>query len=108
KEDLVDWRFTGFIVYPGWNDKHLSWTNLYMRIKKKGDFNEIIYAHKKEGGKARPNSLMGDFRDCLGECGLEDMGCLVTRSRGGEVKLERDLTLWYVLIWIGRGNFLWP
>lgn len=33
-----------------------------------------MFASEKEGGNARSNSMMQAFRDCLLDCGLEDLG----------------------------------
>ena len=38
-----------------------------------GDFNEILKAHKKMGGKLRPSQQMQDFQDVV-ECGFVDLG----------------------------------
>ena len=50
-----------------------------------GDFNEILYPSEKEGGMARPLGMMREFRECLMDCGLEDLGYkgdLFTWKRG--------------------------
>lgn len=39
-----------------------------------GDFNEILFAHEKQGGTARPHSCMEKFRLALEECGLMALG----------------------------------
>ena len=57
-----------------------------------GDFNEILYPSEKEGGNARPNGMMRDFRECLMDCGLEDLGYMgdhFTWSRG-EIRERLD------------------
>lgn len=81
KEDSVGWRLTVFYGYPGWNDKHLSWADLRELHKRAshpwvvmGDFNEILYAHEKGGNERPPNSMMREFRNCLGECSLRRYG----------------------------------
>ena len=38
-----------------------------------GDFNEILKAHKKMGGKLRPSKQMQDFQDVV-ECGFVNLG----------------------------------
>jgi hypothetical protein len=39
-----------------------------------GDFNEILFAHEKEGGKQRHQRCMDKFRQVLEDCGVEDLG----------------------------------
>ena len=80
-ENNVDWRFTGFYGHPAWNEKHLSWSDLRTLHSNAsypwvvlGDFNEIMYSHEKDGGNPRPNAMMQEFRNCLGDCGLYDLG----------------------------------
>ena len=80
-ENVVQWRFTGFYGHPKWNERHLSWDDIRNLHSKSnhpwvvlGDFNEILYPSKKEGGVARPLGMMREFRECLMDCGLEDLG----------------------------------
>ena len=51
-----------------------------------------FYSSEKEGGNARPNAMMRDFRICLGECGLADMGYIgdLFTWRRGEVRERLD------------------
>lgn len=69
-DTVVDWRFMGFYGLPSWNEKHLSWTGLRQLHALEsypwvviGDFNEIVFSHEKEGGNARPNAMMREFRN---------------------------------------------
>jgi hypothetical protein len=39
-----------------------------------GDFNEILHAHEKDGGAARPQRCMQAFSTALSDCGLDDIG----------------------------------
>jgi hypothetical protein len=39
-----------------------------------GDFNEVLFAHEKEGGRQRSQRSMDVFREALEECGVEDLG----------------------------------
>lgn len=39
-----------------------------------GDFNEILFAHEKQGGHPRAQRMMGNFQQALEECGVEDLG----------------------------------
>lgn len=52
-----------------------------------GDFNEILYSLEIMGGNARPNAMM-EFRDCLIERGLDDLGFPGDpfTSRRGEIR----------------------
>ena len=76
-----EWRFTGFYGEPDTRNHHVSWATL-RRLKAKhslpwicvGDFNEIIRAQEKMGGRLRPFKQMQDFRDVLDECGFRDLG----------------------------------
>ena len=76
-----EWRFTGFYGEPKTNNHFISWATL-KRLKSKfslpwlyaGDFNEIIRAHEKLGGRHRPNRQMEEFRDVLDEYGFQDLG----------------------------------
>jgi hypothetical protein len=68
-------------VEPSWENKYKTWERLCelhgqidMRWMVIGDWNEIIYAHEKEGGNPRPMQYMQAFRDALTDCGLEDLG----------------------------------
>lgn len=76
-----EWRVTGFYGEPETRNHHVSWATLW-RLKSKhalpwicaGDFNEIVRAHEKMGGRLRPFKQMQDFRDVLDECGSRDLG----------------------------------
>ena len=39
-----------------------------------GDFNEILFHHEKEGGRARPQGHIQAFQDALVDYGLADIG----------------------------------
>ena len=60
-----------------------------------GDFNEIITTSEKEGGNIRPQHYMQEFRDCIDDCGLQEVmviGDLFTWSRGPiRERLDRAL-----------------
>jgi hypothetical protein len=75
------WRFTGFYGEPSWEDRHISWSCLRDLSTRSslpwivmGDFNEILYSDEKEGGNPRPDRMMQEFRNCLSDCELHDMG----------------------------------
>ncbi|KAK5824497.1 hypothetical protein PVK06_019272 [Gossypium arboreum] len=76
---LYKWRFIGFYGNPNQSNKHESW-NLLRRLKSNsslpwcvcGDFNEIMYAHEKRGGRTKDERQMEEFRNALEDCGLAD------------------------------------
>ncbi|XP_074352795.1 uncharacterized protein LOC141691947 [Apium graveolens] len=39
-----------------------------------GDFNDMVAANEKRGGRAHPRSLMQGFSETIFECGLMDLG----------------------------------
>uniref|UniRef100_A0A453BHN4 Endonuclease/exonuclease/phosphatase domain-containing protein n=1 Tax=Aegilops tauschii subsp. strangulata TaxID=200361 RepID=A0A453BHN4_AEGTS len=70
-DNVVQWRFTGFYGHPNWRDRNLSWEDIHNLHNKGGhpwvvlgDFNEILLSSEKEGGNARPNAMMREFRNC--------------------------------------------
>ena len=76
-----EWRFTAFYGEFNTNNHHISLATL-RRLNSKhslpwlcvGDFNEIIRAHKKLGGRPKPSRQMEVFRDVLDKCGFQDLG----------------------------------
>ncbi|KAM0859874.1 hypothetical protein ACQ4PT_046911 [Festuca glaucescens] len=76
-----DWRLTGLYGESVWRHKHRTWRYLrelshqanvpWMVL---GDMNEILSESEKDGGAPRPLAYMQAFRDCLTDCGLEDLG----------------------------------
>lgn len=38
-----------------------------------GDFNEIVVGSEKKGGIARPSNMMESFRNCIEDCGLQEV-----------------------------------
>ncbi|KAL2895153.1 hypothetical protein RDABS01_011062, partial [Bienertia sinuspersici] len=79
----VMWRFTGFYGWPKNTEKHLSW-ELTREIKASsswdgpwlcaGDFDQILYNEEKLGCSLREQSVMGEFKEALEDCGLMDLG----------------------------------
>ncbi|KAL0378893.1 UNVERIFIED_CONTAM: hypothetical protein Sradi_3194800 [Sesamum radiatum] len=75
------WRFTGFYGYPEVANRKEGW-NLLRRLSKEsnrlwvcvGDFNEILAQHEKQGSLPRTLWQIRDFRECLSDCGLQDIG----------------------------------
>ncbi|XP_074323958.1 uncharacterized protein LOC141660875 [Apium graveolens] len=39
-----------------------------------GDFNDLMFAHEKKGGRPHPRRLLEGFVDAVNDCGLIDMG----------------------------------
>ncbi|KAL0444003.1 UNVERIFIED_CONTAM: hypothetical protein Slati_2123000 [Sesamum latifolium] len=74
------WRFTGFYGYPEVGNRKLGWLLLRKLAQQSvrpwicaGDFNEILEQHEKEGILPRALWQIGNFRECLGDCGLQDI-----------------------------------
>ncbi|KAK4386390.1 hypothetical protein Sango_2509600 [Sesamum angolense] len=75
------WRFTGFYGYPEVGNRKEGWTQLRKLTQQSvrpwicaGDFNEISYQQEKQGGLPWAHRQMRDFRECLDDCGLQDIG----------------------------------
>ena len=96
KGKVDEWRFTGFYGEPDTRIRDESWEKL-RRLKNKfnlpwlcaGDFNEILKAEEKLGGRSRPTRQMEAFREVIDECGFKDLGYVGGKytwyrgSRGG-------------------------
>lgn len=61
----VEWRCTGFYGWPEVNNHHLSWSLLSLLASQSslpwlcfGDFNEIFFMSKKQGGNQVMSLLM--------------------------------------------------
>ncbi|GMI92929.1 hypothetical protein HRI_002962200 [Hibiscus trionum] len=75
------WRFTGFYGNPVTAQRDLSW-NLLRSLNTSpnspwlvaGDFNEILLASEKKGGRVRPSRQMNAFSSALNDCELSDLG----------------------------------
>lgn len=81
RDDDFQWRFTGIYREAQHGEKHKTWDDLRnLRVTPMkpwlcaGDFNEILVAHKKEGGRPKCQIHMDRFRDALEECQLHDLG----------------------------------
>lgn len=64
------WRLTGFYGYPRKADKNRSWALIRSLCDESslpwvilGDFNELLHAKEKEGGRIRGERQMQGFRD---------------------------------------------
>lgn len=75
------WRLTGFYGWAENNEKYKSW-NLLRALQSDsnlpwlvvGDMNQILFEAEKEGGVAKSQREMTDFREALDDCGLHDLG----------------------------------
>ncbi|KAH1032261.1 hypothetical protein J1N35_044435 [Gossypium stocksii] len=63
-----------------------------------GDFNEIAFSHKKQGGRLHGERGMEAFRVIFADCNLSDLGFWVIGIRGSAIKF---LTLTSRNVWIG-------
>lgn len=79
--DARPWRAMGFYGDPDASKRHISW-ELLETLKKQsmlpwvvfGDFNEIVHSDEKLGWLDRDAEQMRSFRECLGRCGLHNLG----------------------------------
>ncbi|KAK4387777.1 hypothetical protein Sango_2384300 [Sesamum angolense] len=75
------WRFTGIYGEPDTGKRSEFW-NLLCRLHHQsvrpwlcaGDFNEILAHSEKKGGPVRAEWQIRNFRNCLAECSLHDLG----------------------------------
>ena len=75
------YRFTGFYGEPKTELCKKSWDAIrFLKAQDDlpwicvGDYNEALFQTDQLGGNHRPFAQMEDFRDCLAECGLADLG----------------------------------
>ena len=75
------WRLTGFYGNPEAHKRVESWaalTRLGQRFDKPwvciGDFNEVLSVNEKEGGAERASQQIANFRQCLDNNRLRDLG----------------------------------
>ncbi|GMI76000.1 hypothetical protein HRI_001269300 [Hibiscus trionum] len=79
--DGFSWRFTGFYGAPEERNRDDSW-NLLRQLNDTndlpwlvlGDFNELLFATEKFGGRQRNQRQMDNFAAALNECSLDDIG----------------------------------
>jgi hypothetical protein len=76
----VKWRFTRIYGESKAGEKENTWRLLRTLQGQSdlpwlciGDFNEILFAHEKEGGPARAQGCMDAFRRALEDANLEDL-----------------------------------
>jgi hypothetical protein len=81
-EDNAEWRTTLVYGEPRRDLRHVFWDRLrFLKSQWKGpwicvgDFNEALTADEHLGVRERDDNQMAQFRDCLDDCGLTDMGC---------------------------------
>ena len=75
------WRATGFYGHLDTSKRHTSW-ELLETLKNQStlswvvfnDFNEIVHPEEKLGWLDQDADQMWNFRECLGRCGLLDLG----------------------------------
>ncbi|KAL8106281.1 hypothetical protein AgCh_029900 [Apium graveolens] len=106
-EQVGRWRYTGFYGCPERERRRESWDiirNLCSRSMLPwcliGDFNDLIFAEEKQGGRMHPRGLLEGFVDTVNCRGLMNLGFIGTkftweRSRGQinwvQERLERGL-----------------
>ncbi|BFG37836.1 hypothetical protein CerSpe_241100 [Prunus speciosa] len=103
------WRLTGFYSFPATTDRDKSWVLLsqlglhnHLPWLCVGDFNELLFAHEKEGGLPRSDRQMEGFREVVYFCAFQDLGFsgykfTWKRNYAGEVireRLDRALADW--------------
>ncbi|KAL0292490.1 UNVERIFIED_CONTAM: putative mitochondrial protein [Sesamum radiatum] len=110
------WRFTGIYGEPD-TTKRVEFWKLLVQLHSQsarpwlcaGDFNEILEHSEKEGGSTRAEWKIRNFRNCLTQCGLHDLGFQGSGSAAGANRLGQKLeTLGaHLLSWgrhLGRGT----
>ncbi|XP_074369753.1 uncharacterized protein LOC141711250 [Apium graveolens] len=106
-DQIGRWRYTGFYSCPERYRRRESWSILKHLASQSqllwcilGDFNDIMFAHEKNGGRPHPSVLLEGFSNTVNECGLIEIsssGSAYTweRSRGTvrwiQEKLDRGL-----------------
>ncbi|GMI66103.1 hypothetical protein HRI_000279600 [Hibiscus trionum] len=77
----LQWRFTGFYGNSVESQRSLSWdllrsldTNRTSPWLVAGDFNEVMPASEKKGGRVRSERNMEAFRSAMRDCDLADLG----------------------------------
>ncbi|KAL8107203.1 hypothetical protein AgCh_023859 [Apium graveolens] len=75
------WRYTGFYGCPDGERRRKSWDILKELATRStlpwcviGDFNDMLYADKKRGGRIHPRNLLVGFGDTITAGGLSDLG----------------------------------
>nr|POE82897.1 hypothetical protein CFP56_14177 [Quercus suber] len=94
------WRATGFYGQPEASKRVISWS-LLESLKKQcdmpwvvfGDFNEITHSDEKLGWLDRDADQMQAFKDCLGDCGLTNLGFVGQRYTWCNERLGAQRTL---------------
>ncbi|XP_062114029.1 uncharacterized protein LOC133825047 [Humulus lupulus] len=79
--DGLKWRFTGIYGQPDHSLRKNFW-KFFGRLADGyswpwlcgGDLNEILFPYEKEGGLARPQHFMDNFRNALAKTNLVDLG----------------------------------
>ena len=96
--DGSSWRFSGIYGEPHADRKHKTWEAMRELNGAHGggawlcagDFNEILFAHEKEGGRLKEQSCMDRFRLALEDCCMSDLGfegdCYTWRNHNRKAK----------------------
>ncbi|KAL8089279.1 hypothetical protein AgCh_038904 [Apium graveolens] len=97
------WRYTGFYGCPERSRRRESWLkikNLAARSNRPwcivGDFNDLMHADEKRGGRAQPQYLLNGFVETISACQLIDLGFVGEkftweRSRGASRWIQERL-----------------
>ncbi|XP_074310071.1 uncharacterized protein LOC141644829 [Silene latifolia] len=102
RDDMGEWRVTGFYGWPTVLDRHLSWRLLRILSRQStlpwvilGDFNEVLFANEMKGG-SRAQWQMNNFREAVDECGLSDVqfkGYAFTWDNGQAGEANRQIRI---------------
>lgn len=97
------WRYTGFYGCPERNRRRESWDLIRNLAAKSdlpwciiGDFNDLMFAGEKRGGREHPRNLLAGFEETVRDCNLMDLGFVEERytwekSRGKENWIQERL-----------------
>lgn len=86
-----------------WNELHHIHNNINLPWSVAGDFNSVLHAREKEGGRAFNHRAGQQFAQCIFDCNLVDLGCkgpfFTWRSSTLKERLDRALgnTQWQSL-----------
>lgn len=80
-DEVGKWRCTGIYGYPERQRRREAWDMIRNLAERSsipwciiGDFNDMLYAHEKRGGRPHPRGLLQGFSDLIIGCGLMDLG----------------------------------
>lgn len=94
KDDISEWRITGYYGFPERNRRHLSWSLLRQLAGLNslpwvciGDYNDLLTSNDKRGRVEHPQWLFRGFQEAISDCRLTDIplsGYSYMWSRGRE------------------------